>query len=284
MAVSIEPTTVNTPRRRGSTVLLWVTAGWLAVLALVAVGVDLLPVAAYDQVVGRPLRGPGLGPEFLGTDAIGRSMLSRCLYGARASMTVGLVAAAIGVVAGGLLGLLAGYFRGWVEAVIDTLAEVVQAFPALLFLIALAAVLRPSLTSLVLSLAFLMAPSFARMTKGSVIAYANREFVTAAKALGAGHLRVLFREILPNTLASVIAFSVVVMALLIVIEGSLSFLGYGMPMPYPSWGGMAAAGKDQLATHPGLVFVPLFFLFMTVYSLNVVGDQLRRRFHLGQSQ
>lgn len=263
---------------RAADIPFWIGTVWLSLLLLVTVFVDLLPVAPYDAMVGPPRQGPQMSAEFLGTDQIGRSVLSRALHGARSSMVVGLVAAAIGVSVGGLLGLLAGYFRGAVEAIVDILAEIVLAFPPILFLIALAAAVRPSLTTLTVSLALLLTPSFARMTKGSVIAQADREFVVAAKAMGASHRRVLFREILPNTLMSMLAFSVIVMALLIVIEGSLSFLGYGMPMPYPSWGSMVAESKDLLATNPSLVLIPVFFLFMTVYSLNIVGDHLRRRF------
>lgn len=287
LPASVKPAVGRAPRRRphAADIPFWVGVAWLALLLLVTAFVDLLPVAAYDELVGPPRQDPQLSAEFLGTDQIGRSVLSRVLYGARSSMTVGLVAAVIGVSVGGLLGLLAGYFRGAIEAVVDTLAEVVLAFPPILFLIALAAAMRPSLATLTVSLALLLTPSFARMTKGSVVAQANREFVLAAKAMGASHRRVMFREILPNTLMSMLAFSVVVMALLIVIEGSLSFLGYGMPMPYPSWGGMVAESKDLLATNPSLVFIPVFFLFMTVYSLNTVGDHLRRRFDVaGQAQ
>lgn len=271
-------------RRRRANLPVWIAALWIAGLVLVALLADVLPIASYDEVVGPPMQGPRPAGELLGTDAIGRSVLSRIVYGARASMAVGLAAAVVGLVVGGFLGLLAGYFRGPIEAAIDTLAEVVQAFPPLLFLIALAAALRPSLTSLTFSMAVLIIPSFARMTKGSVVAQSSREFVLAARAMGASHWRIMFREILPNALMSIVAFSVVVMALLIVIEGSLSFLGFGMPMPYPSWGGMVAEGEDRIATHPGLVFIPVFFLFMTVYSLNAVGDHLRSRFDVEQSQ
>jgi peptide/nickel transport system permease protein len=284
-----EPTTTASPAvaripRRLASLPLWIGAAWIACLALVALLADVLPIAGYDEVVGPPMQGPQLTGELLGTDAIGRSVLSRILYGARASMAVGLTAAVVGLAVGGFLGLLAGYFRGPIEAAIDTLAEVVQAFPPLLFLIALAAAVRPSIPSLTLSLAVLIIPSFARMTKGSVVAQSSREFVLAARAMGASHWRIMFREILPNALMSIVSFSVVVMALLIVIEGSLSFLGFGMPMPYPSWGGMVAESDDRIATHPSLVFVPVFFLFVTVYALNAVGDHLRGRFDVAQSQ
>lgn len=268
---------------RGAQVSFWIGAGWLTVLVLLAAGADVLPIAPYDRMVGAPLQPPGLTEPF-GTDEIGRSVFSRVIYGARTSLVVGTVASVIGVVLGGLLGLVAGYFRGIIETLVDILAEVVQAFPALLFLVAMAAVVRPSLSTLTISLAVLMVPAFARMTKGAVLAQANREFVFAARALGAGHARVLFREILPNTVMSLVSFAIVVMALMIVIEGSVSYLGYGIPLPSPSWGGMAAESEARFATHPHLVLVPVLFLFATVYALNAVGDHLRRRFDVGQSQ
>lgn len=257
---------------------------WLFGLTLMALLVNVLPIPAYDQIVGTPLQGLFSDGAPLGTDQIGRSILSRVLYGAQTSLILGLVSSAIGVVMGGLLGLVAGYFRGVIEVIVDIIADVVLAFPPILFLVALAAAVRPSLTSLTISMAILMVPSFARMTKGAVIAQSEREFVHAARALGASHTRIIFREIFPNILMSLVSFTVIVMALVIVIEGSVSFLGYGIPVPFPSWGGMVAEAQNQLANHPSTVLIPIVFLFMTVFSLNAIGDWLRARFDPGQSQ
>lgn len=257
---------------------------WLVGLTLTAILVNVLPVPPYDQIVGTPLQGLFSEGAVLGTDQIGRSILSRVLYGAQTSLILGVVSSAIGVFLGGLLGLIAGYFRGVIEVIVDIIADVVLAFPPILFLVALAAAVRPSLTSLTISMAILMLPSFARMTKGAVIAQSEREFVHAASALGASHARIIFREIFPNILMSLVSFTIIVMALVIVIEGSVSFLGYGIPAPFPSWGGMVAESQSQLANHPSTVLIPIVFLFMTVFSLNAIGDWLRGRFDPGQSQ
>ncbi|UUT34694.1 ABC transporter permease [Microbacterium elymi] len=273
------------PRVRSARdVAIWFAVAWLVVLALAAVSAPLLPIPRYDEIVGIPYEPLFSSDGILGTDSIGRSILSRALYGARASFTVGFVAAAIGVVVGGLLGLVAGHFRGFVEAVVDVLAEVVQAFPPMLFLVALAAAIRPTLMTLTVSMAVLMIPAFARMTKGAVVAQSTREFVTAARGMGAGHLRIMFREVLPNTVMSLVSFTIISVALLIVIEGSVSFLGYGIPAPSPSWGGMIAEAQSQLRQHPSAALVPIVLLFLTVFSLNSVGDWLRDRFDVGQSQ
>lgn len=288
-AATTEAVVTRSLRRRPRTrsardVWLLLAAAWLILLGLAAILVPFLPLPSYDAIVGAPYR-PFFSPDApLGTDSIGRSILSRALYGARASFTIGFVAAGIGLVLGGLLGLVAGHFRGLAEAAVDIMAEVVQAFPPMLFLVALAAAIRPSLATLTISMAILMIPAFARMTKSAVVAQSAREFVTAARAMGAGHLRIMFREVLPNTVMSLVSFTIVVMALLIVIEGSVSFLGYGIPAPYPSWGGMVAEAQSQLREHPTVALVPIVLLFLTVFSLNSIGDWLRARFDVGQSQ
>ncbi|UOQ57453.1 ABC transporter permease [Leucobacter allii] len=257
---------------------------WLLLLTALATSVQWLPIPSYDEIVGAPFQ-PVFAPDApLGTDSIGRSIFSRAIYGARASLTLGVVAAAISLVLGGLLGLVAGYYRGVMETVVDLCSEVVQAFPAMLFLVALAAAIRPSLATLTISMAVLMVPAFARMMKGAVLAQTGREFIAAARAQGAGPIRIMFREILPNTLMSIASFAIMVTATLIVIEGSVSFLGYGIPAPQPSWGGMVAESQSQLATHPAAVMIPIVFLFLTVFALNAMSDWLRARFDVGQNQ
>lgn len=257
---------------------------WLILLAVLAATAGWLPIPAYDAVVGAPFQRMLSPDALLGTDAIGRSIFSRAIFGARASLTFGLIAASIALVFGGLLGLIAGYFRGIMETIVDLCSEVVQAFPAMLFLVAIAAAIRPSLTTLTVSGAVLMVPAFARMMKGAVLAQTGREFVSAARAQGAGPVRIMFREILPNTLMSIASFGIMMMATLIVVEGSVSFLGYGIPAPQPSWGGMVAESQSQLASQPAVVMIPIVFLFLTVFALNAVSDWLRSRFDVGQNQ
>ncbi len=268
-----------------SRAFLIIGGGWLALMVLLAALGPLLPLPGVGETVGSPAQPPGLHwPEPLGTDSIGRSTLARVIGGARVSLVVGGVATLIGAVVGGLLGLLAAYLRGAFEAVVDTLTDSILAFPPLLLLLALAAVMRPSITTLTVSLGLLTVPAFIRIMKANAIAATSREYVLAARALGASNARIIFRELLPNTAAAVLAFAVVQMAVLIVAEGSLSFLGLGVPAPTPSWGGMIAAGRDRLGTDPALVFVPGVFFVLTVFSLNTVGEHLRKKFDTGEAK
>ncbi|MGI5326939.1 ABC transporter permease [Actinomadura nitritigenes] len=280
MAASItERRGLRLPRLGSGTAIFWLAAAWLVLLVVVAVLAGLLPFAPYDKPVGVPGRPPSLtSAEFLGTDRIGRSILSRVVYGARISLLVGAIATVTGAVVGGLAGLLAAYYRGWVEWVVGVLSDTFLAFPPLLLLLALAAMVRPSAWTLAPAIGLVLIPAFARLAKANALAQMNEEYVLAARAMGARAGRVLFREILPNCIMAVVSYAVVMLAMVIVIEGSLSFLGVGVPPPTPSWGALIADGKDELYVHPHLVLVPCAVMVLTIYCLNVVGDRLRRRF------
>jgi peptide/nickel transport system permease protein len=268
-------------RRRGG-LGLWLAGGWLVLLAVVAVSVGLLPLAAPDAPVGGPNVPPFTAfPEVLGTDGIGRSVLSRLAHGARISLAVSFGATLLAAVGGTLLGVLAAYLRGFAEAVIGVLLDATLAFPPLLLLLALAAVVRPGIWTLVASLGLLFVPPFARLAKATALGRLGREYVVAAQALGAGHGRLLFRELLPGCVPPVASYAVVMAALMIMMEGALSFLGVGIPPPAPSWGAMIASGKDFLAMAPQLVLVPCAAMFLTVLSLNTVGERLRARVDQG---
>jgi peptide/nickel transport system permease protein len=251
-------------------------ASWIALIVLAAIFADVLPLSDPDQLSDQISALPG-GEFMLGTDALGRDALARCIYGARVSIAVAIGGTTIAMTVGVTLGMVAGYFRGWADAVISTLVNFVLAFPPLIFLIALVAALRPSLTTLVLGLALLGIPNFARVARANTIAFADREFVTAAKALGAPPARILVRELLVNVMLPVMSLALVVMATLVVAEGSLSFLGLGVPPPTPSWGGMLAQGRESMNDHPHLVFIPSLFFFLTVFSFNRLGDWARGR-------
>lgn len=273
------------PGRTRVDLLFWFGAVWLVLIVALALLAPLLPLASVGETVSGPSEPPSwTWPEPLGTDSIGRSVLTRVIFGARISLLVSAAATAMGAVVGGLLGLFAAHVRGKVEAVVDVVTDSVLAFPPLLLLLAMAAVLEPSAWTLTIGLGVLTIPAFTRLMKANALATANREFVLAAQALGAGSGRLVFREVLPNTVAAVLAFGVVQMAVLIVAEGSLSFLGLGVPPPTPSWGGMIASGRDRLGTAPALVFVPGVFFVLTVYSLNTVGERLRARFDTGEGK
>lgn len=250
---------------------------WTTVVALAAVLAGVLPLPDPLAVTDSFNLAPGFGAHLLGTDSIGRDVLSRLVFGARVSLAVALGATGIALVIGVVLGMVAGYFRGAVDSAIGLLVNFMLAFPPLIFLIALVAALQPSLPTLVLGLALLGIPNFARVSRATTIAFAEREFVTAAKALGAGPFRILRRELVANVMPSVLSLALVVMATLVVAEGTLSFLGLGVPPPTPSWGGMLAAGRESLREHPQLVLVPALFFFLTVFSFNALGDWARGR-------
>lgn len=277
-ATAAEPTV---PRARKSrSILVYLSYAWLIVVIVLAVFADLLPLASYATPVGPPRQAPQLGSLdlLLGTDNLGRSMLSRSVHGAQVSLVVGTVAGLVGATIGASLGMLAGYFGKWADSAMRLLADTMLAFPPLILLLALSAILTPSVRTLLIGLALLIIPSFIRLARANTLAWSAREFVLAARNMGAGHGRILIKELLPNVLPPLGAYLPIVMAALIVAEGSLSFLGLGIPPPTPSWGGMISAGKDAIADTPHLVFVPALAIFLTVFALNQTGDHLRHRF------
>lgn len=266
------------PKQRGR-IAFWLALGWLMLIVLLAVFADLLPIKGYDAADFSHVReAPGLRwPEPLGTDALGRSQLSRLIHGARVSLAVGFLSVAIGLLVGTTLGVLAGYFRRAAEGFINVLTNTLLAIPPLVLLLVITVVMTPSLRSLVIGLAVLSIPTFVRLARANTMTLAHREFVSAAIILGAPSWRVLCREIVPNVLLPVSAFAVEIVGVLIMAESSLSFLKLGVPPPQPSWGGMIADGQVEMQTAPQLILVPIVALFLTVFAFKVVGDRLRAK-------
>ena len=257
----------------------WLPVAWLAFIVLCAIFADILPLQPNDEMDFTALASPPWAAEghLLGTDAQGRDVLSRILFGARVSLTVGVVATAIGMTFGLIIGLLAGYYRGWIETAITLGLDTLLALPGLVVLLLASVIFGGSLTVVSVSLGFLLIPAFARVSRANTLNFAKREFVVAAKAMGARDLRIIALEILPNVVLPVIAYGLVVVAFAIVIEGALSFLGLSVPAPLPSWGGMIAEGRETLAETPHISFVPATVMFLTVLSFNLVGDALRSK-------
>lgn len=265
------------PKRRRRDVGALIGIIWIAAVCLGAILADVLPLPDPNEVSNFFSAKPGTEGHILGTDSLGRDVLSRLIYGARVSLAVAVGATSISLVIGVALGMLAGYFGGLTDKVISLFINFTLSFPPLIFLIAMVTVLEPSLTTLVLALAFMGIPNFARVARANTMAFAEREFVTAAKALGASPFRILVRELLANVMLPILSLALVVMATLVIAEGSLSFLGVGVPPPTPSWGGMLAAGRETMSQHPQLVLIPALFFFMTVFSFNRIGDWARGR-------
>jgi peptide/nickel transport system permease protein len=276
-----EEAAIETPPRRRREVLLWLSVGWIVLLLLAAVFAAFLPIPGYEEPVGSPRLQPfqqwgdGL---VLGTDTFGRSNLSRVVYGARASMMVGIVATGIGLVVGGFVGLISGYRRGWADRGSSFVVDTLLAFPPLVLLLALTAVLTPKLSTLLVGLSILVIPTFVRLERAAAMSWSARPFVLAARSYGSKDLRVAVRHVLPNSMLTLITYVPTVVSAMIVAEGSLSFLGLGLPSPTPSWGGMIAEGKSSLRVDPSVVFVPAAFVFLTVLAFNVLGERVRARY------
>jgi peptide/nickel transport system permease protein len=261
----------------------YIACVWLGAVVLAAVFAPLLPlwdpaIPDYKNVFG------GITPRhWLGGDTLGRDTFSRVVYGARASLLVGICAVVLGALVGGTLGMIAGYFGGRVERVLTWLADVVLAFPGLVLIIAMVAILGASLTNLIIGLAILSVPTFIRLTRATTLVVAQREYVQAARAYGCRPLRIILREIAPNVVLPVAAYAFIMVGVFIVVEGSLSFLGLGIPPPTPSWGGMIASGRAELLRYPHISLFPAAVMFLTVLSINYIGERTRKQFEVKES-
>jgi peptide/nickel transport system permease protein len=269
--VAVSP--VRRTRRLG--LLFWAAIGWLAFVFLAAAFVGVLPLPSPTDMDMLERRAPASWMHWLGTDGLGRDELARLIYGARISLTVGLCAPIIGITIGGALGMLAGYFRGRFETVVVGSMDVLLAFPPLVFALAVTAYLGQSLLYLTCIIGVLGIPAFMRVARAATLTLARREFVIAAQALGATHARILLRELLPNVFLPLLAFFLLGVAVTIVVEGALSFLGLGVPPPISSWGSMIGEGRESLEVAPRLAFLPAITMFLTVLSFNLIGDTLR---------
>jgi ABC-type dipeptide/oligopeptide/nickel transport system permease subunit len=254
----------------------------LVLVGLVVSAAALAPwLAPFDPLRGdlrnAYLVGPG-GRFLLGTDTQGRDVLSRVLYGARLSLSVGLISQAVSVTLGVILGLVAGYYGRWVDTLVMRLADVTLAFPTLLLLIAVAAAVKPSLPVIFLVIGVVGWAGMARLVRGQVLVLKRAEFVVAARALGARDRRVLLRHLLPNVRTQVIIAATLGIAGAIMAEAALSFVGLGAQPPTPSWGAMVADGRDFLRVAPWVSFAPGIAIGLAVLGFNLVGDALRETF------
>ena len=264
---------IEDQRRLG--VIFWLATSWILLILAATISTNFLPFldpleqdyAAVNERWG--------AQYWVGTDHLGRDMFSRLIHGAGISFRVAFTSPFIGMAIGLTLGMCAGYFRGKVDSGVSILIDSILAFPNIVLAIAVLFFAGPTIINLVLVIAFYTIPQFTRVARANTLLYAQREFVVAARAQGASHLRILLRELLPNVMVPVAAYSLLVMSFTIVLEGTLSFLGVGIPPPTPTWGRMISEGLDELSENPFISMYPSLFMFLTILSLNLMGDRLR---------
>jgi peptide/nickel transport system permease protein len=272
------------PTKKKLGVWFWMCAGFIVLVAVLATFASVLPLPNPDlgNYNSAQNAGPGWG-HLLGTDDLYRDILSRLIYGARVSLIVGFGGALIGLIVGGIPAMISAYRRGRVDTILNTGSYVVLAFPAIVAVIAIVSFWGHSLFKITLIIGLFSAPPIFRIVRASTLSYATRDFVLAAKALGASDTRILSREILPNVMPTIVSFGLIAVALIIVLEGSLAFLGLSVEPPTPSWGNMLNEGASLLTgtkgqTNPWLVIFPASAMFLLLLSLNVVADKLRTYF------
>lgn len=256
----------------------WLATLWLVLVIFGALFAEWLPLKdPLDPVIANRLNGP-FTTNILGTDGLGRDIFSRLVHGSQVSVVIALSAVSIGLVIGGSLGVLAGYFQGHFERALMAVLDVILAFPWLVLLLALVAFVGQSLTALSIAIGLLWIPAYARVARANTLSVVQQEYVLAARAMGASTIRILLKEVVPNVILPVLAYGLVAMGLVIIVESALAFLGLSVEAPRPTWGGMIAEGKRHLATAPHVALMPSLVMFLTVLSLNYVGDRLRSQF------
>jgi peptide/nickel transport system permease protein len=283
LAPGAEPSVARVSRARGRgrarNLRIWLPAGFLILLLCACFLWPLIypvpkPTGGSILESGLPPLSPG---HIFGTDPVGNDVFSRILYGGRVSFEVGVSVTAIGLVIGGVLGTAAGYWGGAVDTVIMRVLDVLIAFPALVLALAIAEGLGPSEMHVIWALSFFSIPAFGRIARSATLALRGQTFMLAARLSGTSRRRIILRHVVPNITPQLLTFSLLGIGVAIILEGALSFLGLGIPLPEPSWGSMIAQGQGTLSASPELVLIPSAFLFVTVVALNVLGDALRER-------
>lgn len=280
---------VAPPARPGSPLKTWLRRRdldlWIpgVILAALLIGCFIVPLTGVvpDPMAGdltQTLRPPLSPGHILGTDTIGRDVMSRILYGGRTSIEVGLAVNVIGVVIGGFIGMLVGFRRGLVDSLIMRVLDVMLAFPALILTIVVATYLGASMLNVIWAISFFSIPAYARLGRAVTLKLREQVYIDAARMSGRGDWAILRRHVAPNVLPQLATYSLLQVGIVVMIEATLSFLGAGEGPAQASWGNMIATGQTYLSTNPALVLVPSAFLFVTVVSLNLLGDGLRTRY------
>lgn len=256
----------------------WICALVLALMTLAAIFAPQVAPYAPLEYHPRLVAQPPTAAHLLGTDGLGRDVLSRVIYGARISLAVGIGSILLGGIVGTLLGLLAGYARGWVDQVVTIIVDAVLAFPSLLLALAFAAALGPSVANLVLALALVRVPVYARLARGQTLQVRSLDYITAAYSTGTRTWRILLQHVLPNIFSPLLVQGTISVSFAILDESVLSFLGVGGAQPpQPEWGAMITEAQTYLTSDPWMLLGPALAIMITVLSLNLLGDALRNR-------
>jgi peptide/nickel transport system permease protein len=284
LLVTAETARARPPRARARAgwvlaLRLWAPAGFLIVMLFACfIWPHIYPV---PSPVGGSVLNAGLPPlspgHIFGTDPVGNDVLSRILYGGQVSFEVGFAVTAIGLVVGGGIGMTAGYWGGAVDTILSRVLDVLIAFPALVLALAIAEGLGPSEVHVIWALCVFSIPATGRIARSATLELREQTYMLAARLSGTRGWRVIVRHVIPNIVPQLMTFSLLGVGVIIILEGALSYLGLGIPLPEASWGSMIAQGQTVLSATPDLVLIPSAFLFATVVSLNLVSDALRER-------
>jgi peptide/nickel transport system permease protein len=277
------PSLVNARRLRtqrlGRALRLWVPVGVLILILAICFLLPLvvtLPSATSGNIIynNEPPFSPG---HLLGTDVQGVDIVSQLVYGGQVAFEVGISVTVIGIAIGGTLGVIAAYFGGWVDAVISRVFDILIAFPALVLALVIAEGLGPTEMHVIWALAVFGIPAIGRVARGATLTIRGLPFMTAARLAGTRRWRIIARHVVPNIMPNIVTFSLLGLGIIIILEGALDFLGYGIPAPTPSWGNMISRGQQILSVQPEYVLIPSIALLITVAALNMLGDALRER-------
>jgi peptide/nickel transport system permease protein len=262
----------------------WVAVGWLALISLASIFASVLPFVDSYKKVNSDCgdKGPSAAHWF-GCDNINRDVFSRVVYGGRVSLFIGLMVVLLAVLVGGTIGLLAGFYRGKMDTLITGAIDMILAIPPLILLLFVVIVLGQNLRNIVVAVGILAIPTTARIVRANTLVFAQREFVTAARVLGAKNRRIIWREVLPNVIPPLISYTFLAVGIIIVVEGILSFLGASVPPPTPTWGKIVAEGRTQLDRNPHVAIFPSLAIFFTVLSLNYISDSFRAKFDVREA-
>jgi peptide/nickel transport system permease protein len=252
-------------------------SGLMIIAILVAIAVlapKIVPYEPTSQNIMVRLQKPSLH-HWLGTDELGRDVLSRIIYGARISLSVGFIAVGISVIIGVFFGAIAGFYGRWIDSLIMRFVDIMFCFPSFFLILMIIAVLGPNIYNVMIIIGITSWPGIARLVRGEILSVKEREYVYAAKAIGASDLRIIFRHILPNALGPVLVTATLGIADAILVESGLSFLGLGVQPPMPSWGNILTSGKDYIESAWWLTLFPGLAILITILSYNLVGEGLR---------